>query len=150
MGRPTLPASAFYSALGNTFISWRRVSEVRGLRPGLIGGQSSPEVSVCPTASSLSPQMPQLCADVWDSPSLATDTHAPFLAASATNYSSAPPEAAQGTGASLGAAGLSARPERLAARKPLQLPYPPPQSWISRAGEERLPPTAPFVPLGVG
>lgn len=137
----TLPAFAFHSALGNILISWGRVSEVRGMRSGIfIGGQSFPEVlaSLC-SASLLSfPRSPNSARMSVTHPALHTDTHTPFLAAGATNSSSAPPEAAQGPG----------HPERqdsalgLGAGLPgshCSCPTHPCQFSILRAGEERWP-----------
>lgn len=83
-------------------------------------------------------------------PASHTDTHTPFLAACATSYSSAPPKAAQGPDS--GAAVLSARPRlgwRLAAWKPPQLPDPPCQFLLSRAGRGCCP-TGPFCATGQG
>ena len=137
----TLPAFAFHSALGNILINSRgRVCEVRGMRSGIfIWGQSSPEVlvSLC-SASLLSlPRSPNSAPLSVTHPASHTDTY--------TLHSWLPaPTAARRLRRLLrdvgtGAAGLSSRPERLAAWKPLQLPGPPPGSSTSRAGEERLP-----------
>lgn len=77
-----------------------------------------------------------------------TDTQTPFLAAGATNYSSAPPEAARD--GDIGAAGLRARPGQLAAWKPLQLPNPPSPILDSQSGRGVVTPPTPFVPQGEG
>lgn len=139
--RFTLPAFAFHSALGNILINSRgRVCEVRGMRSGIfIWGQSSPEVlvSLCSPSLLSLPRSPNSAPLSVTHPASHTDTY--------TLHSWLPaPTAARRLqrllrDAGTGAAGLSSRPERLAAWKPLQLPSPPPGSLTSRAGEERLP-----------
>lgn len=137
----TLLALAFHSALGNMLISWGRVSEVRGMRFGIfIWGKSLPEVqlSLCSAGLLSLPRSPN-CADACDPPSLAHRYTHPFLAAGATNYSSAPPQAAQGperwSCRTQGSAWtLGCLVATAAARPPFLILFP-----ISRGGVERLP-----------
>lgn len=87
--------------------------------------------------SSLSPQIPQLCADVCDPPSLA-QIH------TLHSWLPAPPTTAWSLrrllrDLDIRTVGLRAQSGHWTAWKPLQLPDPPPQFWISRAREERLP-----------
>lgn len=146
-----LPAFAFHSALGNILISWGRGSEVRGMRSGIFAGQSFPEVpvSLC-SASLLSlPRSPHFCADVCDSPSLAHRyTHSLSGCPRATTIARA--SGGCSTTWTPGPPGLSARPGRLAARKPLQLPDPPLPVLNSESRGRAVAPPAPSVPLGKG
>lgn len=108
--------------------------------------------SVCPASSlSVSSAPPGLPVDGCDPPSLAyrcTHSFPDCLAACATGSSPAPPQAAQGptdTGSAVPSSASLGR--RLVAWKPRQLPDPPRQFLISRAGRSCCP-TSPFCATG--